>query len=153
MARSKYKKDFPQRAMEYAQTGLNDEQIAKKLGISLTSFYSYQEKYPEFLKAIKRGKTSPDIEVENALFKRATGFTKTVNRTKILNDGTKVFYTDEVYYPPDPTCGIFWSCNRQPDRWRSINSDHKDDKRPQTVGFEFKVVSSLEDANKGNKKR
>ena len=56
MAKSKYDKDtFPLLAEGFAREGLNDEQIAEKLGITTTPYYNYQIKYEEFREAIKRG--------------------------------------------------------------------------------------------------
>ena len=44
------------------------------MGISVETFYKYVKKYPDFSDSLKRGKAPVDIEVENALLKRARGF-------------------------------------------------------------------------------
>ena len=40
----------------YAREGLSDVQIAEKMRISLTTYYDWQNKYPELSEAIKKGK-------------------------------------------------------------------------------------------------
>ena len=52
MAKSKWETHVKDRLIEvegWARDGLTDEQIAKNLGISIQTFYTYKEKYLEFL--------------------------------------------------------------------------------------------------------
>lgn len=102
----------------WARDGLTDEQIAGNIGINPKTLYDWKNKYSNFCNALKRGKEVIDIEVENALYKKATGYKETANKVKILNDGTKIPYTEEVFYPPDTTAQIFWLKNRKPTEWR-----------------------------------
>lgn len=126
MARKeKYEDTFPLLAQDYARRGLIDKQIAKKLGISEPTYYEYQKKYPEFLKAIKKGKAPVDVEVENALLKRAKGYEYEEIHTEYRPKGK----TDEKAKPslikriikqvvPDVTAQIFWLKNRRPKVWK-----------------------------------
>ena len=124
MAKSKYREDFPRRAKEYAEMGLIDTQIARNLGISQKTFYTYQEKYPQFLQAIRDGKVSPNKEVENALFNSATGMevTEVTIETIVDKNGNelevlkKKTVTKEL--PPNYSSIAFWLKNRMPDEWR-----------------------------------
>ncbi|MDE8105071.1 hypothetical protein PT078_09145, partial [Erysipelothrix rhusiopathiae] len=72
-------------------------------------------KYPEIREAVERGKEVLVSEIENALVKRALGFT-------VTKDGDVVRYTEEVYYPPDPTSLIFALKNFDPEHWRDKHS-------------------------------
>ena len=45
----------------YAREGMIDKEIAKKLGIGMTAFYRYFEKYREFRESLKRRKKYPDF--------------------------------------------------------------------------------------------
>ena len=75
MSKTKYNPDtFPMLVEGYARDGMIDKDIAKKLGISVATFYNYENKHIEFLEAIKRGKYPVDFEVENSLLKRAKGY-------------------------------------------------------------------------------
>lgn len=85
--KSKYDPDtFPLLAEGLFRDGLNDEQVAAKLGISHDAFYSYQKKFPEFSEAIKRGKRPVDVMVENALLKSAIGFDYEEIHTEYIED-------------------------------------------------------------------
>lgn len=126
MARKElYDDTFPLLAEDYARRGLIDKDIAKKLGIGLTIYYEYQKKYPEFLKAIKRGKLPVDVEVENALLKRARGFTYEETEVKFKpakKEGEKPVATHikkvKKFVVPDTTACIFWLKNRRSKQWR-----------------------------------
>ena len=59
----------------WCRNGLSDEQIAHNMGIHVTTLYTWKSKYKEFDEAMKIGKEVADLMVENALFKRACGFT------------------------------------------------------------------------------
>lgn len=114
----------------WARDGLTDEQIARKIGINPATLYKWLDKYGEIGKAIKKGKAPVDIEVENALLKKALGFSIKIKkpikiRTKkqLKDKGTieeeRIEYAEEeVYIPPDTTAQIFWLKNRRPDKWR-----------------------------------
>lgn len=98
----------------WARNGLTNEQIAKNIGISTVTLYDWQNKYPSFSNALKKGKEVIDIEVENALLKRAMGYTYE-EKTYESGQLTKVV-TKQV--APDTTALIFWLKNRKPDMWR-----------------------------------
>lgn len=108
----------------WARDGLTDEQIAKNMGISRSTLNEWKKKFPDISDTLKRGKEVVDVEVENALLKRALGYSTTeVTRERALNPETgKVelvvtkAVTKEV--PPDTTAQIFWLKNRRPDLWR-----------------------------------
>ena len=106
----------------FARDGLTDEQIAQKIGIGMTTFYRWQEQYRDFRDAIKKGKAPVDIQVENALLKRALGYTEEEVVTEIVEqpDGRQRKQIRKVMriFPPDTTAQIFWLKNRRPDRWR-----------------------------------
>jgi len=58
----------------YARDGLTDEQMAKCMGITSSTLYEWKKKYSEISEALKKGKEVVDIEVENALLRRALGY-------------------------------------------------------------------------------
>ena len=134
MAKGKYQEwlsdDGLLRIEGWAREGLNDEQLAGKIGIRPSTFYEWQNRFPEFSEALKRGKAPVDFEVENALLKKARGFTVTVKKAikvrtkrqlkdKVTIEEEHIEYVDEeVYIPPDTTAQIFWLKNRKPEKWR-----------------------------------
>lgn len=58
----------------WARDGLTDEQIAGNAGINPATLYDWKKKYGEISEALKKGKEIVDIQVENALLKRALGY-------------------------------------------------------------------------------
>ncbi len=102
----------------WARDGLTDDQIASNVGISRKTLYEWKTKYSDICDALKRGKEVVDIQVENALFKRAMGYE--YEETKIIiseKDGKRV-ETVKKQMPPDTTAQIFWLKNRKPEKWR-----------------------------------
>ncbi|MCI8915639.1 MAG: transposase [Oscillospiraceae bacterium] len=103
----------------WAREGLTDEQLAEKIGIAASTLYDWKNKYSEFSEALKKGKEIVDIQVENALLKRALGYDFQEERVERSDkDGVKVIQTLK-HIPPDTTAQIFWLKNRRPDKWRS----------------------------------
>lgn len=114
-----------------AEDGLSNAEIAKKVGISEKTFYNWKKRYPEFDEALILGKMGSDIDVVRAIYKRATGYKVSVNRTVKLKrtdfdpqTGKKIrdyeelaTAVDESYVPADVRAGIFWIKSRQPERW------------------------------------
>jgi hypothetical protein len=102
----------------WARDGLTEKQIADNLGISQDRLIDYKKKYLEFFEAIKKGKEIVDYEVENALLKRALGYTITIKEDKLDKDGCVHSLERDVHVPADTTAQIFWLKNRQKEKWR-----------------------------------
>lgn len=106
----------------WARNGLTDEQIAKNLGISKTTLYKYIKEQPELSERLKKGKEVIDLEVENALLKRALGYIFKEVKEEVNVDGIvikKTIIRKEVV--ADTTAQIFWLKNRKPKEWRDKN--------------------------------
>lgn len=119
--------NFPLLAEGYARNGLNDRQIAKNLGIGVASFYLFINEYSEFSDAIKRGRKPVDIEVENALLKRALGFEyeEKTTEVEIGVDGMPQpsrIKTVKKIIPPDTGAIAFWLKNRKKSEWKDRHS-------------------------------
>lgn len=80
----------------WAREGYTDEEIAKKIGISIATLYNWKNSHLEFLEVLKKSKEVVDFEVEQALLKKAK--------------------------MGDTTAQIFWLKNRRPDKWRDKTS-------------------------------
>ena len=108
----------------WARDGLTDEQIANNIGISRSTLFEWRKNNQDISNALKKGKEVVDIEVENALLKRALGYTyKEVTKEQVKNPTTgqyEMMITKEVTkeVQPDTTAQIFWLKNRKPDKWR-----------------------------------
>lgn len=101
----------------WARDGLTDEQIAKNAGITRSTLGEWKKKYSDISDALKKGKEVVDIQVENALLKRALGYSYEEKKVEVSVEGQKVTTTIKEVVP-DTTAQIFWLKNRRPDRWR-----------------------------------
>lgn len=108
----------------WARDGLIDEQIAENIGINPATLYEWKKRYPKISESLKKGKEVVDIQVENALLKRALGYEYTEVTQEVCENAetgemelcvTKKV-TKEVV--PDTTAQIFWLKNRKPNEWR-----------------------------------
>lgn len=128
MAKGKYEQWLTEEGLlqleSWARDGLTDEQIAANMGIGYSTLQTWKSKYQDIQDTLKRGKDVIDIQVENALLKRALGYRYTeVTREKVFNAQTEEYeltptkeVTKEV--APDTTAQIFWLKNRRPEQWR-----------------------------------
>lgn len=74
----------------WARDGLTDEQIAANAGIAIATLYDWKKRYPEVSEALKKGKEVVDIQVENALLKRALGYSYIeITKERIVDTGQK----------------------------------------------------------------
>lgn len=106
----------------WAKDGLIDEQIAANIGITTTTLYDWKKKYADFSDALKKGKETSDYEVENALYKSATGYEYEERKeVQEVVDGVmrKRVEVTRKQVPPNATSAIFWLKNRKPDKWRN----------------------------------
>ena len=118
MAKGKYEYWLSDDGLLLLEAWARDEQIAHNMGIATGTLYEYKKKYDEIVEALKRGKEPVDIEVENALLKRALGYTYEEVKEE-YEDGTlskRTVIQKEVQ--PDTTAQIFWLKNRRPEQWR-----------------------------------
>ena len=73
MAETKYEPGFTLSALNFAEAGMTDGQIAYRLNISRSTFYNYKRDYPEFVEAIERGRDILDATVNRNLLDLVTG--------------------------------------------------------------------------------
>lgn len=115
--RSKYHTHVEPRLIEiegWARDGVIDEDIAKKLGVAISTFHNYKKQFPELMDSLKKGKEVIDRQVENALLKSALGFH--YHEEMVTNQGDVVEVTK--FERPNTTAQIFWLKNRKPEAWR-----------------------------------
>ncbi|MDF2056311.1 transposase [Priestia megaterium] len=128
MAKGKYEKWITEEGLVllegWARNGLTDEQIAHNVGVSRSTLNDWKKKYPDISDALKKGKEVVDLQVENALLKRALGYAyEEVTEESQWNEKAKQYelvITKRVRkrQAPDTTAQIFWLKNRRPDKWR-----------------------------------
>ena len=129
----KYVNDTKANVFEIAW--LTDEQIAKNMGIALSTLKLWKNAHSAILAALKRGKEVIDIEVENALYKRAIGYTYEEVKEEEMPDGRvrRTVTTKEV--AGDTTAQIFWLKNRKPAEWRDKQNIEIEQNKPFEVNI------------------
>jgi hypothetical protein len=122
-------------AKAMAKLGATDREVAEALGVSEKTLNTWKHKHPKFLQSLKIGKGPANKRVEVSLYKRATGYSfdseeivpydhviehkDAEGKTVRLEREKRVLRVPIVkHVPPDPTSIIYWSKNRDPERWR-----------------------------------
>ena len=133
MAKGKYQEWLTEEGLlqleSWARDGLTDEQIASNMGITRKTLAEWKTKYSDICDTLKRGKAVVDIQVENALLKRALGYSyDEVTRERVLDYDTstgqvvgshmEITKTVKKEVQGDTTAQIFWLKNRRPEQWR-----------------------------------
>ncbi len=121
---------------KWLEQGLSEKQIIKNLAIGKTTFEHYKNIYPELKEQLKSGRETQITEVENSLYKNATGFYYFVTeQVKCKNpDGSERVEAVEIkkFKPPETGAICFFLKNKDKENY----SDN-----PQMIDFkkeEFK---------------
>lgn len=118
----------------WAKDGLSQAQIAKNMGIGLSTFKEWINQNQTISASLKKGKEVADYEVENALYKTAIGFwTEETTIEKMLDDlsGKMIVVREKTvkkFVPGNAVAQKFWLTNRTLDKWK--------DKREETINTE-----------------
>lgn len=135
----------------WARDGLTDEQIAKNIGINRTTLYDWKKKEVNIADALKKGKEVIDFEVENALLKRALGYTITIEEEKLDKYGDVHTLKKGVHVPGDTTAMIFWLKNRKKAQWREKVEIVKTDDDLQKINKNVSNIADLLNNPKPNR--
>ena len=125
MAKGKYQEwltpDGITRLEAWARDGLTLEQIAHNMGVADSTLRKWRDDHEAISAALKRGKEVVDIEVENALLKRALGYDYTEERVEVSKENGKKSVKTTQTVKLDRVLrdrADLWLKNRRPDRWR-----------------------------------
>jgi hypothetical protein len=119
----------------WARDGLTEPQICQNMGIGISTLTEWKTKFPAIAASIKKGREPVDIQVENALLRRALGYDyeETITEVEDLGGGRTKKHVRKVtkHVPADTTAQIFWLKNRKPKQWRekmeaAVNVDVED---------------------------
>lgn len=108
----------------WARDGLTNEQIAHNIGVNIDTLFEWRKRFPEISEALKNGREVADRAVENALYKKATGYEYEETTEELRFDKAtgekRMVVTKRVKktVPPDTVAQIFWLKNRKPGEWR-----------------------------------
>ena len=134
MARPSEAKEWTQgdklnRICGWVSDGLSDKQIAHNIGIAESTFYEWQKKYPEFATVLSEAKKKPKLELENAMYKLATGqmYVEEV-RTSLDPQGQRVTKIDKVkkQLPPNAQIQMFLARAWMPEKYKDEQMSEMD---------------------------
>ena len=116
----------------WSRDGLTQEDIAHNCGCSVSTFKEWVNRFPALAAVYKNARAVADIRVENALYKRATGYDyEEVTREEGPKGVTVRYVTKHV--PPSEVAAFFWLKNRKPHGW-------KDRKEAQEIELQAKEL-------------
>lgn len=109
--------------LQWKKAGSSDREIAKEMGISAVTLKQWEKRYPTIAAALQE-KEGPDNKVEDALLRRALGFTAVETTYECVRDedGNEKMVVKrkvEKQVPPDLSAQTFWLKNRHPDKWKA----------------------------------
>lgn len=142
----------------WSRDGYTKQDIADRIGVHITTLMKWEACYPDIKEALRKGREIIDYKVENALLKRALGYTsKEIKVTvgKQQKNGqtfqiTKETITKEI--APDVTACAIWLNNRRPDKWKRnrdkvVELEEDDSNLQITIVRGPKASEDLEDTN------
>ena len=136
-----------------ARRGLSDEDIAKSIGVGKATLYRWKATNDAIRDALRDGKLTADLEVEAALFKKATGFTVTDTKTICFLDkdtGEMVpgkMETTVKHVLPDTNAIIFGLKNRCDDLWKDKIVEENDATETQLNTYLNRLSDALKSSN------
>lgn len=162
MRKQKYEAYMEEYGEEYlrrmAEEGYTDSEIANMSGVSYKTFRKWKREHEELERALKLGRFGSDFAVIEALYKKACGYSVTVNKTYKLkrvdydpDTGKKIREYEELqtgaddnYIPADVRAMSFWLKSRQPSKW----SDKPDTSVPeQPSAVEIPEADTIDEYN------
>ncbi len=132
--------EFPDVIKAIAMQGVTDDEIAFSFGLNPEIIRGWRKIYPEFDKAIEEGRTLADLQVIEALHKKAVGHSY---ETDIVVKHGKDYSIETITKtdPPETNAIKYWLSNRDPKRWsdrRHYALTGKKDEPPLGVKLETK---------------
>lgn len=110
---SAYKPEYAEQAKKLCLLSATDDSLADFFSVDVRTIGNWKNAHPEFLQAIKDGKTVADQNVAQSLYRKATGWKQ--KQQKLIGD--KVVEWEEAL-PASDTAAIFWLKNRCKEQWR-----------------------------------
>lgn len=126
----------------WGRDGVLEKDMAKKLGVAVSTFEQYKLDHPELCEALKEDKEIADYEVENSLYKKCVGHYAKEQRAIKCRD---IYYDEQgrrceserievvdvdVFIQPDTTAIAIYLNNKVPHKYRrNAGKEALDDKK------------------------
>lgn len=127
MAKTKYNPAYhpDQATLLLSAEHYTDAELCEYFNIAESTYYDWQNRFPEFREAVLKGKKPTDKLVEASAYKKAVGFTAVEEKYQ-RNEKGRMVLVEQVrkQIAPDTPAFKFWLTNRCPERWRD-KQDHE----------------------------
>ena len=113
---TRYKSEYSRIAAKACELGAIDKDLAVMFDVSEQTINAWKKAHPDFLESLK-SKDYADSQVEQALYKRAIGYSH--QEDKIFNNNGEEMRVETMkHYAPDTGACVVWLANRQPSKWK-----------------------------------
>lgn len=109
----------PIRIYKLCVLGLKKKDIAMALGITPITLSKWVQTHPSVAKAMAEGSLVCQANVAEAVYKRAVGFTKTIEEVRVVQ-GEVLRVKVQKYFPPNMQAAVYFLNNRAPNYWGSV---------------------------------
>lgn len=118
---TRYKSEYARIASKACELGATDKDLSVMLGVCEATINNWKIDHPDFLESLK-SKDHADAQVEQALYKRAIGYSHPED--KIFNNNGEAMRVETTkHYAPDTGACVVWLANRQPQKWKKDPSE------------------------------
>lgn len=118
----------------WRRQGISLTKIANDyVGVSNTAFFGWYRNSDELRKACAVSKDICDSTVENALYKRATGYDYEEEVWELVEGEVRLTKRYKRHVPPDVKAILSWLYNRRPDLWRSMQEPLESTQYAETI--------------------
>ena len=137
--------DFPDVVRAIAMQGVTDDEHAFSFGLNPSIIRGWRKLYPDFDEAVKEGRTVADLQVIEALHKKAIGHTYDTD-VVIKHGNDYSIETIAKHEPPETNAIKYWLSNRDPDRWNrtALHIQHTGKKGEPDIGLGVKQETKME---------
>ena len=103
----------------WRREGASFERVAYLIGITESTLRKWRSLEPRFEAAIQQTDDLVNAMVENALLRRALGYSTVEVDEELVEGQMRVVRRREKHVPPDTKACLSWLYSRRPDRWRA----------------------------------
>jgi hypothetical protein len=119
---TKFHFEMCEQAHNYCLLGATNDELADFFAVSPRIIDNWIAQRSGFAEAVKTGRVIADARVARAIYTRAVGYERKVER-EVLVGGELKPVTSTFHYPPNVQAGIFWLRNRRRRTWRDAADD------------------------------